>query len=146
MNTVYEGFPIEKLIPDGVELTDIQKRYLEAVFVSEHLSVEDLFKLRMSTDIFIHVQTTDAGARSVYEYILCDKKIVNGSWMGYKYLESFKPLFYYPVDNMEDLGKVIVNAYQSPKINIPQEVMDTVKKRSWDSKITQMNEFFMSIV
>lgn len=125
---------------------ECRKRNLEAVFISEHLSVEDLFKLRMSTDIFIHVQTTDAGARSVHEYIICDKKIVNGSWMGYKNLEVFKPLFYYPVDNMDDLGKVIVKAYQSPKINIPQEVFDIVNSRSWDNKITQMNNFFMSIV
>ena len=125
---------------------ECRKRNLEAVFVSEHLSVEDLFKLRKSTDIFIHVQTTDAGARSVYEYILCEKKIVNGSWMGYKNLEAFKPLFYYPVSNMEDLGKVIVKAYQSPKIHIPQEVFDIVNSRSWDNLITQMNNFFMSIV
>ena len=125
---------------------ECRKRNLEAMFVSEHLSVEDLFKLRMSTDIFIHVQTTDAGARSVHEYILCDKKIVNGSWMGYKNLEAFEPLFYFPVSNMEDLGKVIVKAYQSPKINIPQEVFDIVNSRSWDNKITQMNNFFMSIV
>lgn len=125
---------------------ECEKRNLPALFVTEFLSVEDLYKMRIATDIFIHVQTTDAGARSVYEYILCNKKIVNGSWLGYKNLESFKPLFYFPVDKMENLGEVIVKAYKSEKIDIPQEVMDIVKSRSWESKISQMNDFFMSIV
>ena len=31
MNTVYEGFPIEQLIPEGTVLTDTQRSYLEAV-------------------------------------------------------------------------------------------------------------------
>ncbi len=125
---------------------ECKKRNLHALFVTEFLSVEDLYKLRKATDIFVHVQTTDAGARSVYEYILCDKKIVHGSWMKYKKLEAFKPLFYFPVNRLEDLGEVIVHAYKSDNIEIPQGVMDIVKSRSWDSKISKMNEFFMSIV
>ena len=124
---------------------ECKKRKLHAMFVTEFLSVEDLYKLRKATDIFVHVQTTDAGARSVYEYILCDKKIVHGSWVKYVGLEAFKPLFYFPVDTLENLGDVIVKAYNSDNIKIPQGVMDIVKSRGWDSKITKMNDFFMSI-
>ncbi len=124
---------------------ECKKRKLHAMFVTEFLSVEDLYKLRKATDIFVHVQTTDAGARSVYEYILCEKKIVHGSWVKYVGLEAFKPLFYFPVDTLENLGDVIVKAYNSDNINIPQGVMDIVKSRGWDSKITKMNDFFMSI-
>ena len=138
-NMTYQGKYVEEV------KEECKKRNLHALFVTELLSVEDLYKLRKATDIFVHVQTTDAGARSVYEYILCDKKIVHGSWMKYKKLEAFKPLYYFPVNQLEDLGEVIVHAYKSDNIEIPQGVMDIVKSRSWDSKISKMNDFFMSI-
>lgn len=125
---------------------ECQKRNLHAVFVTDYLSLDELYKLRKATDMFIHVQTTDAGSRSVYEYILCNKKIVHGSWMKYAELESFSPLFYFPVKKLEDLGEVIVHAYDSDNIEVPQEVMDIVMNRSWENKITKMNDFFMSIV
>lgn len=125
---------------------ECEQRKLHAVFVTDYLSVEELYKLRKATDMFIHVQTSDAGARSVYEYILCNKKIINGSWVRYKSLEKYKPLFYFPVDKLEELGEVIVHAYNSDNIKIPQEVMDIVLSRGWNNKIKMLNDFFMSIV
>lgn len=125
---------------------ECKKRNLQAVFVTEFLSLEDLYKLRNATDMFIHVQTTDAFSGSVQEYILCNKKIVHGSWNKYEQLEDFKPLFYFPVDKMENLGEVIVKAYKSDGIAIPQGVIDYVKSSSWNTKATMMNNFFMSIV
>lgn len=125
---------------------ECKKRNLQAVFITDFLSIEDLYKLRMATDMFIHVQTSDAGARSVCEYILCNKKIVHGSWMKYKKFEAFKPLFYFPVDSLDNLGDVIVHAYNSDNIEIAKGVMDIILSRSWDSKISKMNDFFMSIV
>ncbi len=125
---------------------DCKRRNLHSVFITEYLKVEDLYKLRKATDIFVHVQTTDASSGSVQEYILCNKKIVHGSWIKYEALESFSPLYYFPVDKLEKLGEVIVKAYKSDNLEIPQGVIDYVKKSSWDNKATLMNEFFMSIV
>lgn len=119
---------------------------LPAVFVTDFLSIDDVYKLRKATDIFVHVQTTDSASRSVQEYILCDKKIVHGSWMKYEMLEAFDPLFYFPVNKMEELGDTIVKAYKSDKIKIPQGVKNYVMSRSWECRITMMNDFFMSIV
>lgn len=139
-NMVYQGKYVEEV------KEECKKRKLHAVFITEFLSVDDLYKLRKATDIFVHVQITDAGARSVYEYILCNKKIVHGSWMKYIKLEAFKPLFYFPVDTLDNLGDVIVHAYNSDNIEIPQGVMDIVLSRSWENKISEMNDFFMSIL
>ena len=125
---------------------ECEKRNLHAVFICDFLSVEDLFKLRNATDIFVHVQTSDAGARSVYEYILCNKKIVHGSWMKYKQLEAFKPLFYFPVDSLDNLGDVIVHAYNSDNIEIPKGVMDIVLNRSWENKISMKKSFILDIL
>lgn len=119
---------------------------LDAVFLTEYMSVEDVYKLRIATDIFVHVQTTDASSGTVKEYVICDKKIVHGSWIKYEEMEAFQPLFYFPVEKLEDLGKVIVKAYNSDKIKIPQGVLDFVITNGWDNRITKLNDFFMSIV
>lgn len=125
---------------------ECKKKDIPAIFVTEYLSVEDLYKLRKATDMFIHLQLTDASSGSVQEYILCDKKIVHGSWVKYEELESYKPLFYFPVNRMEDLNKTIIKAYQSEKIDIPQGVKDYVRNSGWENKATKMNDFFMSIL
>jgi len=139
-NMTYQGKYVEEV------KDECKKRNLQAVFVTEFLSLEDLYKLRNATDMFIHVQTTDAFSGSVQEYILCNKKIIHGSWNKYEQLEDFKPLFYFPVDKLENLGEVIVKAYKSDGIAIPQGVIDYVKSSSWNTKANLMNNFFMSIV
>jgi hypothetical protein len=125
---------------------ECERRGLPSVFVTDFISVEDVYMLRKATDIFVHVQTTDASSGSLQEYIICNKKIVHGSWIKYEELESFHPLFYFPVENLDRLGEAVVNAYNSDNINIPQGVLDYVKSSGWDNKITQMNNFFMSIL
>ena len=122
------------------------EKKIPAMFVTDYLSVEDVYKLRKSTDMFVHIQTTDASSGSVMEYILCDKKIVHGSWIKYEELEVYKPLFYYPVYELKDLSEVIIKAYYSDKIHIPQGVFNCIKSCGWDSRATQMNDFFMSIL
>lgn len=119
---------------------------LESVFVEDYLDLEDLYTLRMATDMFVHVQLTDAGAASVMQYILCHKKIVHGSWMKYVDLEQYKPLFYFPVDRMEDLGKVILDAYKSKGIDIPDGVISTIMGRGWNKEIKKWDRLFSSMV
>lgn len=119
---------------------------LDAVYVEEYLNFEDLYTLRMATDMFVHVQTTDAGASCVMQYILCQKKIVHGSWMKYVDLEQFSPLFYYPVNSMEDLGRVILDAYHSDGIAIPEGVIKTIMDRGWNKVMKNWNGYFRSLI
>lgn len=123
-----------------------QKLGIDGVVVQEHLNLPDLMKLRMATDIFVHVQKTDAGSRCVMEYVYCNKKVVHGSWNKYPYLEKYKPSCYFPVDKMENLGACIVKAYQSQVEELPQEVRNVILKRGWNHKMTLWNEFFESLV
>ena len=118
---------------------------LESVFIEEFLDLEDLYILRMATDMFVHVQTTDAGASCVMQYILAHKKIVHGSWMKYRDLEQYKPLFYFPVDRMEDLGKVILGAYRADPIDIPDAVIETIMNRGWNKEIKKWDALFSSL-
>ena len=118
---------------------------LSAVFYEEYLSVVDVFNLRQGTDLFIHIQTTDAGNSSLQEYVLCGKKVVHGSWIHYKHLERYEPLFYFPVQDLEHLDEVILNAYHSENIRVPMEVMDYIRNRGWKAKMKLWNDFFISI-
>lgn len=119
---------------------------LDAIAIEEHLDMLGLLKLRMATDMFVHVQSTDAGSRSVMEYVLCNKKVVHGSWVKYDYLENYRPSCYFPVERMEDLGKCIVEAYQAQVTDLPQEVMDIIMERGWKKKMVLWNDFFESLV
>ena len=118
---------------------------LDAVIVKERLDLPDLLKLRMSADIFVHIQTTDAGSRSVMEYVACNRKVVHGKWNWYSYLEYYKPACYFPVDSLEDLGSRIVDAYHGELKELPAEVKRIIHERGWDHKMTLWNEFFESL-
>lgn len=118
---------------------------LDFTVIEEHLDLADLLKLRMATDIFVHVQDTDAGSRSVMEYVYCNKKVVHGAWVKYIYLEEHKPSCYFPVEKMESLGRVIVEAYQTKIEDLPQEVKSIILERGWNNKMTMWNAFFESL-
>lgn len=117
---------------------------LPVVFYENYLSVSEIFLLRRATDMFIHIQTTDGGNSSLQEYVLCGAKVVHGSWIHYARLEQYKPLFYYPVNALEELGDVIINAYHSEPIQVPEEVMESIKNRGWKAKMKLWDEFFVS--
>lgn len=118
---------------------------INAVFVEEYLNLEDLYTMRMATDMFVHVQTTDAGASCVMQYILCHKKIIHGSWMKYMDLEQYKPLFYYPVDSMDNLAEVILNAYHSCGIDIPDGVIKAIMDKGWNKQMKKWDCLFASL-
>lgn len=118
---------------------------LDAVFYEDYLSVADLFYLRRGTDMFIHIQPTDGGNSSLQEYVLCGKKVVHGSWIHYGHLEQFKPLFYFPVDDLNCLSESILKAYCSDNIETPVEVLDHIRNRGWKAKMALWDSFFQSV-
>ncbi len=118
---------------------------LDAVFYEDYLSVADLFYLRQGTDMFIHIQTTDGGNSSLQEYVLCGKKVVHGSWIHYEYLEKYKPLFYFPVSDLNHLSEAILKAYNSEPIETPAEVLNYIRNRGWRAKMVLWDAFFSSI-
>ena len=124
----------------------VEKLGIEMVSVEERLSMSDLLKMRMATDIFVHVQTTDAGSRSVMEYVACNKKVIHGAWMKYIYLEQYHPSCYFPINQMEDLGQTIIEAYCAQIGPLPQEVMDRIMARGWKHRMALWNSFFESLI
>lgn len=123
-----------------------KEKNLDAVFVEEYMSVENVFYLRMATDLFVHVQNTDAGCASVQEYLLCGKKVVHGNWIHYNMLEAYPPLCYFPVADFSVLGDAIIKAYQSDEIKVAPEVLNYIRGNGWEVKRKGWDDFFCSIV
>lgn len=117
-------------------------KHLDALFVEDYLSVSDVFMLRMATDMFIHTQRTDSNCATLQEYVLCDKKIVHGSWIRYPLLEVYPPLCYHTVSDFSVLGDVILEAYHSEPINFSREALDYIKSNGWEVRRKEWNEMF----
>lgn len=66
----------------------LKKSGLKFLILKSYLSDEQMVQLRLATDLFIHMQTTDAYSSSLHEYLLCNAKIINGNWLRYDELEQ----------------------------------------------------------
>ena len=115
---------------------------LKAIYFEQFLKMPELFLLRQATDLFIHVQTTDASSGSLGEFLLCEKKIINGAWLDYPGLKKNGITPYFEVDRMENLSQVIVDAYKSEPIKIPNEVFRELEKRQWKVVIKDWDNLF----
>lgn len=118
---------------------------LDAVFVKDYMSVQNVFILRMATDMFVHVQNTDAGCASLQEYILCEKKIVHGDWVKYPMLENYKPLCYHTVRDFTELGRVIIDTYHSAPIIFSEDAIKFIQSNGWEDKRKCWNDMFVEL-
>ena len=115
---------------------------MKAIYFEQFLDIPHLFLIRQATDMFIHVQPTDASSGSLWEYILCEKKIINGAWLQYPELvkNGRKPFF--EVDTMENLGHTIVDVYQSKPIAIDRELFAFFENKQWKVVINDWDKLF----
>lgn len=123
----------------------IDKLGLKALFVEDFLSIQNLFVLRQATDMFIHVQTTDANSTSLGEYLLCDKKVINGGWLRYKELEHGIYTPYFVVNNMENLGETILEAFHNENKIIDEKTLSVLKEKSCSVNAKRANSVFENI-
>ena len=121
---------------------EVKKKELKAVFFEHFLDIPQLFLLRQATDIFIHIQPTDASSASLLEYVLCEKKIINGEWLQYPNLikNNIKP--YFELDNLKNLGQTILKVFQSSPIKIDKELLKIIEKTQWKVVIKDWDRFF----
>ena len=122
---------------------------LSAIYCEHYLDLNELFTLRMATDMFIHIQTTDANNGTLKEYVWFHKNIINGSWLKYDDLESNGVKPYHSVDSVDELSSVIVTAYnEGPKLASP-EIITGIEKmgcRYWAPKWIQMYNSLVSTI
>ena len=120
-------------------------KHLSYLFFEKYLELSQLFLLRRATDIFIHIQTTDANAATIQEYLLCGTKVINGEWLRYSELEREGVIPYFICEHKESLSDVIFKAYSSPEIQIPSATIDYIRSYGWKRWIVKWNEFFVKM-
>lgn len=127
-------------VKKAVEENDIQ-----AIFYDKYLDLETLFVVRQATDMFIHVQTTDANNASLKEYLLCEKNCINGAWLKYPDVESHNYKPYHSVSSIDSLDAAILKAFSEGAPEIKDSVLECIRSMGCKSAAKVRNEFFMSI-
>lgn len=118
---------------------------IDSRFFVKYLPESEYFTLMRATDLFIHVQTTDADSGSVKEFILSGAKVLNGSWLKYDDLLMYKPLPYFEVKDMNSLGDDIINAVEAEPIDINPKTYEILYEFGWEYAIKAWKQFYESI-
>ena len=126
------------------EIKERVKKYeMRAVYYENYLQIEDLFLVRQSTDMFIHVQSTDANAQSVQEYILLSKNVLNGSWLRYCELEM-DGIPYHLTDTLKSLPQAIRKSFEQGPVKVSESTIDYIASYGWKPWIKKWNDYFIS--
>lgn len=115
---------------------------IKYIMYTDYLSLDEMVALRKSSDIFIHVQSSDAYSASVQEYLLCDVPVINGSWLRYPTLEIFgKP--YKQIDTFEQLPDSIIEILLGHYPVIPAELKLAISNNGWNDKAKDWIKFYI---
>lgn len=123
----YGNITDESYIPKLKE--KIKKSGFEYKIFNNYLSMDDLAKLRVATDVFINAQTTDAFANSFIENIYSKTMILNAKWLHYPELDIF-PLY---VKEFSDFSEIPLLLEQTIDDDKMEWNIQCIKNRTWDN-------------
>lgn len=123
----------------------VREKGFKAYYCEKYLDLKHLLILRQATDMFIHIQTTDANNGSLKQYVWLDKNVINGGWLEYDDIEigNYKP--YYVTPNIESLSETIVKAYQQGPIAVKTEIKTVIEHYGYKYLAPRWNVFFEGI-
>lgn len=107
------------------KLRDLCTEYkLNAIFLTEYLSDEQIACLHLVTDLFINIQPTDAGNYFMIEALYSRNEIITGKWLHYDQFEEFG-IPYYLLNELEDLATFIKEYFTGniKKIDVPDKLI-----------------------
>ena len=141
-------FPFTYGRGDAKYIEKVQKRCtdygLDAMFITQFMTLDDLYRLRLATDLFVTLLPEDSASRTVYEYALLGSKVICGSWLKGGIYDC-KPPFYFPVDKIEDLDRVLIEAYHSEKKETSDDVKQMILSSGWSNQIKGWNDMFVEL-
>ena len=123
-----------------------EEENLNAVLLTHYLTTEQVACLRLITDLFIHIQPTDAYNASLQESLLAGAQCINGKWLEYPTLETHG-IPYHICENLETLSMLIGEIVQNkvtPKTLHP-ETETLIIEQAWDKKIKKWVEFYQNL-
>lgn len=110
-------------------LNQIEKSGFEYKVFQERLSMDDLAKLRIATDIFINAQTTDAFANSFIENIYTKSQIINAKWLHYPELDMF-PLYVNEFSDFNEIPSLLEKRIDDEKLEWNKKC---IENRTWEN-------------
>lgn len=119
---------------------------LSAVFLNNFLSVDEVAALRYITDLFIHIQITDAYNASLQEFLLAGASVVNGKWLSYPSLEK-GGIPYYECENTKQLSNLLRKIFNSEieKPTLSESARSEILKSEWSTMIKRWINFYLSL-
>lgn len=119
---------------------------LKAYFLTDFLTVDQVAALRLITDLFIHIQPTDAYNASLQEYLLSGAKVINGEWLKYPSLEQYG-LPYYLCHSIDTLSQDIIKLFSEGEVSpvLSSEIVPEIESNAWSNKINDWISFYESI-
>lgn len=123
-----------------------EKEELEVVFITEYLTNEQVAYLRLITDLFIHIQTTDAYNASLQEMLLAGAQCINGKWLCYPTLEEYE-IPYHVCEDVEMLPNLLKDILRKNinKISLHPDTISVIKEQAWERQIIKWNKFYEEI-
>lgn len=106
---------------------------LDAEFLLNYLSDEQIACLHLLSDLFIHVQKTDLANSFLSEELYAGATVINGGWLHYPDLEKYgKP--YYTAQSIdclhESLSKCLLD---NKRLSITEELKKELEKEKWEN-------------
>ena len=122
------GFNADKdYIPNLIN--EIENSGFEYKVIKDFLSIDNLAKLRIATDIFINAQTTDAFANSFVEYVYTKSIIINAKWLHYPELNKF-PLYVNEFADFNEIPSLLGKTIDDEKLEWNKKC---IENRTWDN-------------
>lgn len=116
----------------------------EYMVIRDFLSDEEVADLRITTDIFINAQTTDAFSGSVCENLFAGTILINAEWLRYQEFKEndFK---YLEFKNFNEIGVLINNSIERPfDTSINKELV--WRLRSWEYCAPKWEKVFHRLI
>lgn len=110
-------------------LVQIEKSEFEYKVFKDYLSMDDLAKLRIATDIFINAQTTDAFANSFIENVYTKSIIINAKWLHYPELDMF-PLYVNEFSDFNEIPSLLEKRIDDEKLAWNKKC---IENRTWEN-------------
>lgn len=98
---------------------------LNAIFMTDFKTYEQIAYLHLITDLFIEIQPTDNGNAFMIEALYAQNQIVTGRWLNYQRFEQFG-VPYYLIDTPEDLPIMLRDIFTNKikRAIVPQALID----------------------
>jgi len=128
--------------------TMLNKSKLKYIILKEFYSSEKVARLRLLSDIMIHVQISDQFSGSMQEYIYADNVVITGNWLPYQTFKDYG-IYMEEVSSIEEIGKKtlgVINNYKKYKAKSCENKYKIWELSSWESNGNKWMEIYSEII